>query len=114
MKRQQGVSLSGLLIVSVVLVAVAIMGFKLFPSYADYLKVKKALTDIAHNPEYKGSIPEIRAAFGRRAAIDDFKNVQDIDITKEGNSVVISANWSVKVPLFYNISACMDFEARSE
>jgi hypothetical protein len=113
-RKQQGVTLSGLLIVCVLLVAVAIIGFKLFPAFNDYLKVKKAVTDIANNPEYKGSIPEMRLAFGRRATIDDIKAVQDLDITRQGDRPVISAAWTVKVPLFYNVSACMDFEARSE
>ena len=114
MKKQQGVTLSGLLIVAVILIAVAITGFKLFPAYAEYLKVKKAISDIARDPEASRSVAEARAAFGRRAAIEDFKSVQDIEVIKTGNSVSISASWSVKVPLFYNISACMDFEARPE
>ena len=113
MKRQQGVTLSGLLVVAVILIAVAIIGFKLFPAYTEYLKVKKAITDIANNPEYKGSIPEMKMAFGRRATIDDITAVKDLDITRQGDRAIISANWSVKVPLFYNVSACMDFEARS-
>jgi Tfp pilus assembly major pilin PilA len=114
MRKQQGVTLSGLLIVSIILIAVAVIGFKLFPAYAEYLKVKKAVTDIARNPEYNKSIPEMRAAFGRRATIDDIRAVQDLDITRQGDRAHITANWSVKVPLFYNVSACMDFEAKSE
>src|SRR5512139_967557 len=114
MKRQQGVTLSGLLIVAILLIAVAIIGFKLFPAYNQYLKVKKAITDIAKNPEYRGSIPEMKMAFGRRATIDDIPAVKDIDITRQGDRPVISASWTVKVPLFYNVSACMDFDARSE
>ncbi len=113
MKKQQGVTLSGLLIVAVLLIAVAIIGFKLLPAYTQYLKVKKAITDIANNPEYRGSIPEMRLAFGRRATIDDITAVRELDITKQGDRAVISASWAVKVPLFYNVSACMDFEARS-
>ena len=34
----------------------------------------------------------------------------DITITKEGDEVVLSAEYSAKVPLFGNLSACMDFE----
>ncbi|RPI46350.1 MAG: DUF4845 domain-containing protein [Betaproteobacteria bacterium] len=116
MKSQRGISLSGLLIICVILVAVAITGFKLFPAYAEYLKVKNAVTEISRNPEGQGSPGEVRAAFDRRAAIDSISAVggKDLEITKQGAGVVISANWSVKVPLFYNVSACMDFEARSQ
>ena len=37
----------------------------------------------------------------------------DIEVTKEGNDVVISANYTVKVPLFKNISLVFDFAPTS-
>ena len=116
MKRERGVTLSGLLVVCIVLIAVAITGFKLFPAYAEYLKVKKAISEIARNPESRSTVGEARAAFDRRSAIDSISAVsgKDLEVTKQANGVAIGANWSVKVPLFYNVSACMDFEARSE
>ncbi|MCC6534568.1 MAG: DUF4845 domain-containing protein [Burkholderiales bacterium] len=116
MRRQKGISLSGLLVICVILVAVALLGFKLFPAYTEYFKVRKAVSEIARNPEYKSSVKEIQAAFDRRAAIDSISVVggKDLEITKQGDGVAVSASWSVKVPLFYNVSACMDFEARGE
>jgi hypothetical protein len=116
MRNERGLSLTGLLLVSVVLIALALLGFKLFPAYAEYLTVKKALSEIVHNPEYRSSTREIQAAFERRVTIDNIKAVgsKDLEITKQGDSVSVSASWSVKVPLLYNLSACMDFEARGE
>ncbi|MCC7080183.1 MAG: DUF4845 domain-containing protein [Burkholderiales bacterium] len=116
MSRQKGLSLSGLLFLCALLIVVAMLGFKLFPAYAEYLTVKKALNDIVHNPEYRSSVKEIQAAFERRVTIDNIKAVgsKDLDIAKQGENVSVSAAWSVKVPLFYNLSACMDFEARGE
>ena len=116
MKRQRGLSLSGLLLICVVVITVVLLAFKLFPPYREYLSIKKALTEIARNPETKGSTSEIQAAYERRAAIDDFPSVRgkDLQIEKRGDGVVISAEWSVKVPLFYNVSACIDFNARSQ
>jgi hypothetical protein len=116
MKRQQGLSLTGLLLISALLIVVALLGFKLFPAYAEYLTVKKALNDIVRNPEYRGSTREIQAAFERRVTIDNIRAVssRDLEIAKQGDGVSISASWSVKVPLIYNLSACMDFEARGE
>jgi hypothetical protein len=116
MRKQRGLSLTGLLLVCVVLIAVALLGFKLFPAYAEYMTVKKALSEIVHNPEYRSSAREIQAAFERRVTIDNIKavNSNDLEISKQGDSVSVSASWSVKVPLLYNLSACMDFEARGE
>ena len=116
MQKQRGLSLTGLLLVSVVLIALALLGFKLFPAYAEYLTVKRALSDIVRNPEYRSSTREIQAAFERRVTIDNIKAVgsKDLEIAKQGDSVSVSASWSVKVHLLYNLSACMDFEARGE
>jgi hypothetical protein len=116
MKRQRGLTLSGLLLICALLIVLALLGFKLFPAYAEYMTVKKALNEIVRNPEYRSSTREIQAAFERRVTIDNIRAVgsKDLEIAKEGDSVSVSANWSVKVPLFYNLSACMDFEARGE
>ena len=116
MSNQRGVSLSGLLVICILIVAVLIIGFKLFPAYTEYLSIKKAVTEIARNPESRGSTREIQAAFERRSAIDDFKSVRgtDLEIIKQGDKVTIGAAWSVKVPLFYNVNACLDFNVRSQ
>ena len=34
---------------------------------------------------------------------------EDLEITKEGGEAVVTANWSVKVPIVANFSACLDF-----
>jgi len=117
MRRQRGISLTGLLLISALGIALALLGFKLFPAYTEYLTVQRALGDIARDPEYRGVSPrEIQAAFERRVTIDNIRavNSRDLDIEKRGDGYVVSANWSVKVPLFYNLSACMDFAARGE
>lgn len=115
MRGQRGLSLTGLLLICAGLVVVALLGFKLFPSYGEYLSVRKALQEIARNPESRNNPREVQAAFSRRAAIDNIKAVtaNDLEIGKQGDQVVIAASWSVKVPLLYNISACLDFEAKS-
>ena len=116
MKRQRGLSLSGLLLICVVVIAVVLLAFKLFPPYTEYLSIKKAINEIARDPESRGSPRAIQDAYERRSAINDFKSVRgtDLQVEKRGDGVVISAEWSVKVPLFYNISACIDFNARSQ
>jgi hypothetical protein len=37
----------------------------------------------------------------------------DIEVTKDGNTLVISASYSVKVPLVANVSLLIDFAPRS-
>ena len=116
MKKQRGISLSGLLVICAFLIAVILLALKLFPPYTEYLSIKKAINQIARNPEGRASHREIHAAFERHAAIDNISSVRgtDLEISKQGDRVSIGAAWSVKVPLFYNISACIDLDVRSQ
>ncbi|HTP95335.1 MAG TPA: DUF4845 domain-containing protein [Burkholderiales bacterium] len=115
MKHQRGMSLSGLIFISFLLIIVALLGFKLLPAYIEYFTVKKALKEIAANPETNGTSKDVRSAFTRRGIIENITAVtpEDIEIARDGNEVVLSTAWSVKIPLVQNISACIDFQATS-
>jgi hypothetical protein len=116
MRRQRGISLIGLLIVSAVLVFVAIMGFKLLPSYIEYFTIKRVVTDLASGSEVRGgAVRDVMVAFDRRAQIDDIRSIRgsDLEVVKQGDGFIISAAYSVQVPLFGHLSACMDFQAEA-
>jgi Tfp pilus assembly major pilin PilA len=116
MRKQRGVSLIGLIIVASIAAFVAIIGFKLLPTYIEYFTIKRMVSDLAHSPELRGtSVKDVKLAFDRRAQIDNINSIRadDLEITKEGDGFSIVAAYSVKVPLFGNVSACMDFEARN-
>lgn len=114
MRKQQGLSLTGLLLVSAVLVFVAIIGFKLAPSYIEYFTIKRVVDDIAMENR-GGSVKDIVSAFDRRAQIDDIRSLRgrDLEVNKTGEGFEIRAEYSVLVPLFSNISAQIDFVAEN-
>jgi hypothetical protein len=116
-KEQQGVSLSGLLLWSVVVVMIVILGMRLLPSFMEHTAIKRALVSIANDPglQQASSLREIRQSFDKRAAIDDIKTVssRDLEIKREGGQTVLSVSYSVKTPLFANISLYIDFTAAS-
>ncbi len=115
-KEQQGISLSGMLIWSTVVVMFALLGMKLIPSYMEYAAIKRALVVIASDPSLQNAHPgEIRQSFGKRAVIDQITavNSRDIEISKVGGQTVLSVSYSVKTPLFANISLYIDFTAAS-
>ena len=114
MKQQQGLSLIGLLIISAVLVFVAIIGFKLLPAYIEYFTIKRVVSDLAHGYEVRGGAPrDVMYAFDRRATIDNITSIRgsDLEVTKQGDGFEVVATYSVHVPLFGNLSACIDFVA---
>ena len=116
MKKQAGVSLGGLLVVSALIIIVALVGFKLLPSYLEFFTVQRIVRDLAHSPDVRGgSTMDVQRAFDRRAQIDNVNAVKgtDLEIAKQGDRFDITASYSVRVPLFANVSACLDFEATS-
>jgi hypothetical protein len=115
MVKQRGVSLTGLIITLAVLGFLGVMAAKLSPAYIEYFAVKKMFASMEQSGDLKGSVRDIRKAFETRNAIEDVKSVkgEDLEITKEGGETVVSANWSVKVPMVSNISACVDFAVTS-
>ena len=115
--KQKGVSLSGLLMWSVVLVMVAILGMKLAPAYIEYASIQKALVGIASDPNFKDTTPrQIRDSFSKRSQIDNIRAVsgKDIEIKKEKKQRSLEINYSVTVPLVANISLFIEFNASSQ
>jgi hypothetical protein len=113
MRKQQGLSLWNLIIGLSVLGFLGVMAAKLMPAYVEYFAVKKMLAAMEQAGDLKGSVREIRYAYEKRNAIEDVKSVRgdDLEVSKEGGEAVVTATWSVKVPLVSNISACLDFMA---
>jgi hypothetical protein len=111
MRNQSGVSLTGLIMVLAVLGVGGVLGAKLMPAYIEFFAVKKMLASMEQAGDLKGTVRDIRRGFDTRNAIEDVKSVkgEDLEVTKEGGETVVSANWSVKVPMMSNVSACIDF-----
>ena len=114
MKNQQGVTLLGMLVVGIVVVFLAIGGLKIAPAYIEYFTVKKAIVAVAQSNS-RATVGEVRYAFQLRSAIDniDVIGAKDLDVTKEGNEVVISFAYSKRIPLFGNVNVVIDFAASS-
>lgn len=113
--KQTGVSLSGLIIVFVILIFVALLGFKVGPAVGEFMTAKKHITAIAQ--EKRGaSVAEIRKAWETKTMIDDVKTISatDLEITKDGGEVLISFAYKKEVPLFANIGLYIDFAANSK
>ena len=110
--RQSGVSIMALIIILILLAVVALFAMKVVPSFLEFRSAKGAIEAIAR--EKQGAPPgDIRRAFENRSNIDDITSVKpnDLEITKEGNAVVISFAYRKEVPLFKNIGLYIDYAA---
>jgi hypothetical protein len=116
MREQRGVSLTGLIFWLAILGILGLFAAKLMPAYIEYFQVKKVFAAMKQGGDLDGTPANIRNAFDRRNTIEDVHSVQgrDLEITKNGAETVVSVAWSVKVPVVYNASACLEFAVSSE
>ena len=117
MRKEQGVTLTGFIVFSVVIIFCLLFAFKIGPSYFEYWTIKKQLKVLAADPVSRAPTRrEFEAAFTARQTLENIKSIGagDVSITKEGNDVLLSAEYSTKVHLLGNLSACMDFAPTSK
>lgn len=117
MRKQNGLTMTGFLVTAVIVVIILLLGFKIGPAYMEYYTIKRQIRLVAD--EVSGGGVDRRAvenAFDRRAVVENITAIgpKDLEIAKEGDRIVISADYSVKVPLVGNLSACMDFSVSSD
>ncbi|UXY13771.1 DUF4845 domain-containing protein [Chitiniphilus purpureus] len=112
MRRQQGLSFFGFVIIAILVALAAITFFKVVPTYVEYFSVKKTLKTLVKE---HGSAPAatIREGFGRHAVISTIEAVKadDLIITQSDGKTTISVSYEKVVPLVANISLLFDFEA---
>jgi hypothetical protein len=117
MKKQKGMGFLGTLIVVVAGILVVVTGLRVAPAYIEYFAVKSILRNMASSAEVQGgNAKEIRNAFDKRASMDNITSIrgEDLDIGKNGNNTIVSANYTVKTPLAGNASLVIDFSASSK
>ncbi|MFA7270262.1 MAG: DUF4845 domain-containing protein [Sterolibacterium sp.] len=116
-RRQRGIGILSLLIGGGLLFFIAVLGMKVAPDVLGYFTVLKNVKATAHDPGMAGaSVSQVRSAYLKRAQVEGGTsvNAEDIEITKEGNEIVLSFAYSKKIPLFANVSLLIDFEGSSK
>ena len=117
MKKQKGVSITGLLLTSIVAVLVLILGFKVAPVYMEYQTIQRLFRSMAEDPTLRNAQrSELNRAWAARTAVDNVRSLSGDEIvyTKSQDGLLVEADYAVKVPLFRNISACFDFHPTSK
>ena len=116
MRAEKGLTLTGFLFWAIVAVVGILLGFRLFPAYYEHYQIQRTLNVIANDESLRSLTKrDVESSFVRRSTIENITaiSVEDLVITREGGGWTLETQYSVKVPLFGNLSACMDFMARS-
>lgn len=112
MKYERGVTLSQLAAWGILIILVASVGIKVMPSWVEYSKTLKATKSAAETAGPQTTVPEIRRAYARQAEVDHLKVIrpEDLDISKEGGTIVIKFNFVEKLPLFGPASLLIEYQ----
>ena len=91
-----------------IVVGLLALGFKTVPAVVEYIAIERAVQKIKNEGT---TVAEIKAAFDRHATIDDITSIKasDLDITKEGDQIVVSYAYEKRVPILDNVALVIDF-----
>lgn len=112
-KQQRGLSLISLIMVSAIVIGVAVVGMKVVPSVIEYYTIVKHIKTIANSGA--STVAEVRNAYDRQASVDETPSLTgaELDVTKEGNQIVISFEYAKKIHIAGNVSICIDYAGSS-
>lgn len=110
---ERGVSLSGLIVVLIVLGAVALVAIKTAPAVIEYRAVKQS---IARAKASGGSNREIQQAFDKNADVNSIDAIQgrDLVISRDSGTPEVSFRYEKRVPLAGNVSLLFDFSGTTD
>jgi hypothetical protein len=114
---QRGITLTGLIFGGIILVIVAVLGMRVVPDVIEYSKIVSNIKAVAQDPALRQASPaEVRKAYERRAIVDHTFVIkpQDIDVTRNGNTLVLSFAYRKEIPLFGPVALVIDFEASTD
>jgi hypothetical protein len=111
MKRQQGVTAIGWLIILGLVGFFVLLTLKMVPSYLEYYKVVSTLESL-ESESGLSSPREIRDLIERRFDISYVSTIthKDVRIQSAGQKYRVTAKYDSIVHLFYNVSVLMAFE----
>ncbi|MGD8783014.1 MAG: DUF4845 domain-containing protein [Thioalkalispiraceae bacterium] len=113
MKKQQGMTAIGWLLVLLLVLVFAIVGIKLIPLYLDSFKVTSSLHSLANDSKAKGkSGREIRTLLMKRLDVNMVNDVtaQDVSISRSREGTIVEVNYEARRQLFGNLHMVLVYQ----
>ena len=113
LKAQRGVSLSGLIVVLGVIIAVAMLALKVVPSMLEYKSIKDG---IAAAKATNGTPAEMRLAFNKNADINAVTTIDggDLMINKVNGETEVAFDYEQRIPLFSNVALVIHYAGTTD
>ncbi len=111
--RQRGMTFIGMLCIFVLVGAIGYAGIILVPVYLNYYKIVRSMQEVAS--EFKSDNPDqqrMRVSLDKHWNIEDISQVaaKDIEITKDGDGVLMHVAYGHAVPYLANVSLLVNFD----
>ena len=119
LRRQQGITLSGLIFACVLLGAIAVIGMKLFPLYNEKFKVDNAIENVVAQPN-AGTMTkaDVVRALMRNFDVSDvdrfdmagLSKVLTVENLKEGGGKSLKMQYEIRGPLFGQLDVVLKYD----
>lgn len=111
---QRGISMIGFLFVTVVVLIVALLAFRTIPAYIEWYTIQRGLEEAMRDTQ-DPTLTNVRRAMDRKLSADyaDAVSSKDIEIRREGNTIIAYVAWEKRLPLVHNATLLLEFEAQA-
>ena len=112
-RKQAGISLTGLILVLMVIGVFALLAIKIVPSYLEFRAVRDG---IARAKETGGSVAEMRQTFNKFADINNVEAIRgaDLVISSDGANPEISFAYEKRIPLTERATLVIDYDGTTD
>jgi len=117
MRRQQGMTLIGMVIVAFIGGIFVLSAIRLVPVYLEYMKVDSAFDAMKIDLDGSNAGPgQIRTSLERRFNIDSVNsiNARDVEIERTANGYRVRAEYESRTPFIANVNFLVDFDKSVE
>lgn len=107
--RQKGISLTGLILVLMVLGLFALLAIKIVPSYIEFRAVRDG---VARAKAAGGSVADMQRTFDKFAEINNVSVIhgRDLVISRDGDTPTISFAYEKRIPLTERATLVIDYD----
>jgi hypothetical protein len=113
LKRQQGMTMIGVLFVLALVGIIGYAGMRITPLYLNYMKVARSMEATAS--EFKGDAVDqaaLRRTLEKHWQIEDIDGVdaKQVEVTKDDSGTVMHVAYDDSAPYFANVSLMVHFD----
>jgi hypothetical protein len=113
---QRGITFIGWLFLLLPIAIVVYAGIRVVPMYLNYMNVSKALNNTAAAAQGVNNMTTLHVDIEKNFDVQSIEHPgpRDLDVHREGDHMVIIADYEDTAPLFFNISLLLQFHKQVE